>query len=86
LSEAIRNYSQSSILYACGQGTELVFTPSLDFGVADGFYDIIDGLAGEIFKQSSKIRRIAKHSNQEHYQVFLRIINHHLNVQSVVNF
>jgi len=38
-------------------------------GVADGFYDMIDGLIGDIFRQSSKINRLAKHSSQEHYQV-----------------
>ena len=52
------------------QGTELIFTPSLDYGAPDGFYDIIDGLTADIFKQASKIRRVAKHSNLEYYQVY----------------
>lgn len=51
------------------QVPEMVFTPSLDFGVADGFYDLIDGLIGDIYKQASKIKRLAAHSGQEHYQV-----------------
>ena len=33
-----------------------------------GFYDLIDGLVGDIYKQSSKIPRLAAHSGQEHYQ------------------
>ena len=43
--------------------------PSLDYGVADGFYDLIDGLVGDIYKQASQINRLAAHSGQEHYQV-----------------
>ena len=49
------------------QVPDMVFNPSLD-GVADGFYDLIDGLVGDIYKQSSKINRLAAHSGQEHYQ------------------
>jgi len=37
--------------------------------VADGFYDMIDGLIGDIFRQSSKISRLAQQCNQEQYQV-----------------
>ena len=48
---------------------ELVFTPSLDFSAADGFYDLVDGLTGDIFKQSAQIERVARHTNQDHYQV-----------------
>jgi dynein heavy chain len=51
------------------QVPEMVFLPSLDYGVADGFYDLVDGLVGDIYKQSSLIPRLAKHSGQEHYQV-----------------
>ena len=47
----------------------MVFRPSLDVGVADGFYDLIDGLVGDVYKQASKISRLAVHSGQEHYQV-----------------
>lgn len=50
------------------QVPEMVFNPSLD-GVADGFYDLIDGLVGDIYKQSSKVKRLAAHSGQDHYQV-----------------
>ena len=47
----------------------MVYIPSLEFGVADGIYDIIDGIVGDIYKQASMIRRLATHSGQEHYQV-----------------
>ena len=47
----------------------MIFNPSLDYGVADGFYDLVDGLVGDIYKQSSLILRLAAHSGQEHYQV-----------------
>ncbi|XP_013068368.2 dynein beta chain, ciliary [Biomphalaria glabrata] len=47
---------------------EMVFVPSLDFGVADGFYDGIDGLVGDVYKQASLIPRLAEHSGQQHYQ------------------
>ena len=47
----------------------MVFSPSLDFSIADGFYDMIDGLVGDVYKQSSKIKRLSAHSGQEHYQV-----------------
>lgn len=48
---------------------DMVFTPSLDYGVADGFYDLVDGLVGDIYKQASLITRLAKHNGQDHYQV-----------------
>ncbi|KAK3091630.1 hypothetical protein FSP39_021358 [Pinctada imbricata] len=50
------------------QAPEMVFLPSLDYGVADGFYDLVDGLVGDIYKQASLIERLATHSGQEHYQ------------------
>lgn len=50
------------------QAPEMVFNPSLDYGVADGFYDLVDGLVGDIYKQSSLVPRLAAHSGQEHYQ------------------
>ncbi|XP_033732158.1 dynein beta chain, ciliary-like [Pecten maximus] len=50
------------------QAPEMVFQPSLDYGVADGFYDLVDGLIGDIYKQASLIPRLAAHSGQEHYQ------------------
>ena len=51
------------------QGADMLFNPSLDYGIADGFYDLIDGLVGDIYKQASQINRLAAHSGQDHYQV-----------------
>ena len=53
------------------QGADMLFNPSLDYGIADGFYDLIDGIVGDIYKQASQINRLAAHSGQEHYQVSL---------------
>jgi dynein heavy chain len=50
------------------QVPEMVFIPSLDYGVADGFYDLVDGLVGDIYKQAFLIPRLAAHSGQENYQ------------------
>ena len=46
---------------------EMIFVPSLDVGAPDGFYDLVDGLVEDIYKQSSLIKRLAAHSG-EHYQ------------------
>ena len=46
-----------------------MYIPSLESGVADGIYDIIDGIVGDIYKQASMIKRLATHSGQDHYQV-----------------
>ena len=51
-----------------------MYIPSLEFGVADGIYDIIDGIVGDIYKQASMIGRLATHSGQEHYQVAIFIM------------
>ncbi|XP_070187600.1 dynein beta chain, ciliary-like isoform X2 [Littorina saxatilis] len=49
------------------QVPDMVFIPSLD-NVADGFYDLVDSLVGDMYKQASLIPRLASHSGQEHYQ------------------
>lgn len=51
------------------QAPEMNFIPSLDSGVPDGFYDLIDSLLGDIYKQACMIQRLAAHSGQDHYQV-----------------
>lgn len=50
------------------QQTDVIYIPSLDFGVADGYYDLIDSLMGDIFRQSSLIPRLSAHTGQENYQ------------------
>ena len=52
------------------QAPEMLFRPSLDFGIADGFYDLIDSLVGDVYKQASKVQRLAAHSGLDHYQVY----------------
>jgi dynein heavy chain len=51
--------------------TEIVFAPSMNYGDHDGFYELIEGLVGNIYKQGSLIPRIASHIGQEHYQADL---------------
>ena len=51
------------------QAPDMVFKPSLDYGVADGFFDLVDSLVGDIYKQASKIPRLAVHIDQDNYQV-----------------
>ena len=48
---------------------ELVYVPSLNYGDTDGFYDQVDGLLGNVYKQGSLIPRIAKHLEQDNYLV-----------------
>ena len=48
---------------------EILFTPSLNYGDPDGFYEQIEGLIGSVYKQGSLIPRIASHIGQENYQV-----------------
>ncbi|XP_070581054.1 dynein beta chain, ciliary-like isoform X2 [Ptychodera flava] len=50
------------------QAPEMVFVPSLDFGVSDGFYDLVEMLVSDIYKMSSLVPRLAEHSGMEHYQ------------------
>lgn len=52
---------------------EIRFSPSLNFGDSDGFYDQIEGLLGNVYKQCSLIPRIAKHIGQDDYQVIKNI-------------
>ena len=48
---------------------DLVFSPSLDDGVPDGLLEVVDALVTDIFRQASKIRRLATHKDQTDYQV-----------------
>lgn len=48
--------------------TEMVFTPSMNFGESDGFFELIEGLVGNVYKQGSLVARVAKHFGQENYQ------------------
>ena len=48
---------------------EMVFVPSMNYGDSDGFYEVIDELVNNIYKQGSLVSRIANHLEQENYQV-----------------
>ncbi|XP_016013564.2 dynein heavy chain 9, axonemal isoform X3 [Rousettus aegyptiacus] len=48
---------------------EIVFSPSLEFGVKGGFYDIVEGLITSIFRISSLVPRLSPLNSSPHYQV-----------------
>jgi len=50
------------------QAPEMVFVPSLDYNVPNGFYDLIDGIISDIYQQSSLVNRLASHNGHSHYQ------------------
>ncbi|CAH1258196.1 DNAH17 [Branchiostoma lanceolatum] len=50
---------------------DTIFFPALDFGVSDGFYDLVEGIVNDIYKISSLVPRLATHSGLEHYQADL---------------
>lgn len=49
---------------------DVIFRPSLDPGTNDGFYDMVEGLLNDIYRISSLVPRLAKHSGFPHYQVW----------------
>ncbi|XP_058960986.2 dynein beta chain, ciliary-like [Pocillopora verrucosa] len=50
------------------QQPEMVFIPSLDFGVSDGFYELVEGIVNDVYKMASLVKRLAEHNGSEHYQ------------------
>lgn len=46
---------------------EMMYTPSMNYGDSDGFYELIESLVGNIYNQASLIKRIASHLEHEHY-------------------
>lgn len=53
------------------QAPDMVFVPSLDYNVPNGFYELIDGIITDIYQQSSLVNRLASHNGHSHYQVCL---------------
>ncbi|XP_028983813.1 dynein axonemal heavy chain 11 isoform X2 [Betta splendens] len=49
-------------------GSGMYYIPSLERDAADGLYDTIEGLVGDIFKTSVNISRVAAHMDKESYQ------------------
>ncbi|KAM3592376.1 uncharacterized protein V6R79_017533 [Siganus canaliculatus] len=47
---------------------DMVFTPSLDFGVGDSFSELVESLINDVFRISSLVPRLAPHSPFPHYQ------------------
>ncbi|CAG5911397.1 unnamed protein product [Menidia menidia] len=47
---------------------DMVFTPSLEFGARDSFFEIVESLISDVFKMASLVPRLAKHSPFPHYQ------------------
>nr|XP_029540762.1 LOW QUALITY PROTEIN: dynein heavy chain 9, axonemal [Oncorhynchus nerka] len=50
---------------------DMVFNPSLEYGVADGFYDLVESLVNDIYRTSSLVARMAAHSSVPHYQAVM---------------
>ena len=51
------------------QAPDMVFVPSLDYNVPNGFYELIDGIVTDIYHQSTLVNRLASHNGHSHYQV-----------------
>lgn len=47
----------------------LVFSPPLDFGEGDTFFELVETLINDIFRISSLVPRVTQHSTFPHYQV-----------------
>uniref|UniRef100_F7AU91 AAA+ ATPase domain-containing protein n=1 Tax=Ciona intestinalis TaxID=7719 RepID=F7AU91_CIOIN len=48
---------------------DMVFKPSLDYGMGEGFYELVEDLLNDIYNMSSLIKRLSTDNNMEHYQV-----------------
>uniref|UniRef100_A0A7N6A444 Dynein heavy chain 9, axonemal n=1 Tax=Anabas testudineus TaxID=64144 RepID=A0A7N6A444_ANATE len=47
---------------------DMVFTPSLEFGAGDSFFELVECLINDVFRISSLVPRVAQHSPCPHYQ------------------
>ncbi|KAL0984038.1 hypothetical protein UPYG_G00136240 [Umbra pygmaea] len=47
---------------------DMVFNPSLEYGDAGGFYDLVESLVKDIYTTSSLVPRLGKHSSFPNYQ------------------
>ncbi|KAL3316100.1 Dynein heavy chain 9, axonemal [Cichlidogyrus casuarinus] len=45
------------------QGSEVMFNPSLEFGAAHGFFELIESLIKDIYQQAKLVPRMASHLN-----------------------
>ncbi|XP_060795606.1 dynein axonemal heavy chain 9-like [Neoarius graeffei] len=53
---------------------DIVFHPSLEFGAAGGFYDLVEGLMNDVYKISSLVPRLAEFTSFPHYQAAMEDI------------
>jgi len=51
------------------KGTEILFIPSMNLGVSDGFYGLFEGLINNIYNQGSLIPRVGAHMKESNYMV-----------------
>jgi len=56
------------------QAPSIVFSPSIDQDAADSFFNLVEGLANDIFKGASLMPRLALHNGQKNYQVSLYVL------------
>ncbi|KAM4623876.1 dynein axonemal heavy chain 9 isoform 1-T1 [Polymixia lowei] len=47
---------------------DMVFSPSLEFGAGDGFYDLVESLINDVYRISSLVPRLAQPCPFPHYQ------------------
>ncbi|KAM6897526.1 dynein beta chain, ciliary-like [Xenentodon cancila] len=47
---------------------DMVFTPSMDFGAADSFFEMMENLINDVFRMSSQMPRLAQDMPIPHYQ------------------
>ncbi|XP_075314376.1 dynein axonemal heavy chain 9 [Odontesthes bonariensis] len=47
---------------------DMVFTPSLEFGAGDSFFEMVESVINDVFRMSSLVPRLAHHSPFPHYQ------------------
>ena len=59
------------------QAPEMVFIPSLDYASGSyGFYDMVEGIIGDIYCMATLVTRLADHNEAPHYQVSLSFTTH----------
>lgn len=49
----------------------MIFKPSLDYNTEGGFYELVEGLVTDIYRQAALIPRLAIHTGREDYQMDL---------------
>ena len=49
------------------QAPEMVFQPSMEQEVTDGFCALVESLLDDVFNFASLVPRVAKHKDQPHY-------------------